>query len=164
MGVRHVVLRVETSITTNLHRSARMRMLVAIQISDREAEMDSTAAIRAFIPPWTQACLDRDWDALLAMCTDDVVFSPPGEPQVATDGARAWLEAFPVIKEFNWDFDDIEISGDLAVGVGRGKMIVEAEGQEATLDIKFVDVLRRGDDDSWRFAHIIWNTNDEPAA
>ena len=124
--------------------------------------MDSTDTIRSFVAPWSQACVDRDWDALLAMCTDDVVFSPPGEPKVSGSGVRTFLEAFPVIKAFNWGFDDIDVSGDLAVGVGWGKMIVEAEGQDASMNFKFADVFRRGDDGSWRFAHVIWNEN-EPA-
>ena len=127
-----------------------------------QLQPDAAATIRGFVAPWTQACLDRNWDALLTMCTDDVVFSPPGEPKVSGAGVRTWLEAFPVIKEFNWDFDDINVSGDLAVGVGWGKMDVEVEGQDASMAIKFADVFRRGDDGSWRFVHVIWNEN-EPA-
>ena len=127
-----------------------------------QLQPDDAAAIRAFIIPWTQACLDRDWDALLAMCTDNVVFSPPGEPKASGAEVRPWLDAFPVIKEFIWDFDEIEVNGDLAIGVGWGKMTVEVEGQEVAMSFKFADIFRRGDDGSWRFAHVIWNQN-EPA-
>jgi ketosteroid isomerase-like protein len=42
--------------------------------------MDATAAIRATVVPWTKAALDRNWDAMISMCTNDVVFAPPGEP------------------------------------------------------------------------------------
>jgi len=37
-------------------------------------------AVQEMIEPWTQACIRRDWDSLLSMCTDDVVFMPPGAP------------------------------------------------------------------------------------
>ncbi len=127
-----------------------------------QLQPDDAAAIRAFIAPWSQAAVDRDWDAMLAMCTDDVVFSPPGEPKVSGAGLRPWLEAYPMIKAFDWGFDDIEISGDLAIGVGWGNMTVEIEGEEASMIIKFADTFRRGDDGSWRFSHVIWNQN-EPA-
>ncbi len=127
-----------------------------------QLQPDDAAQIRAFVAPWTQACLDRDWDAMLAMCTDDVVFSPPGEPKVSGAGARTWLDAFPVIKEMNWGFDKIEVSGDLATGVGWGEMTVEIDGQDVAMSFKFADIFRRGDDGSWRFAHVIWNEN-EPA-
>ena len=121
---------------------------------------DDPAAIRAFIEIWSQAAIDRDWDTILGMCTDDVVFSPPGEPKVSGAEVRPWLEAYPIIKEFNWGFDEIEVSGDLAVGVGWGKMTVEIEGQEASINIKLADTFRRGDDGSWRFSHLIWNENE----
>ncbi len=127
-----------------------------------QLQPDDAAAIRAFITPWSQAAVDRDWDAMLAMCTDDVVFSPPGEPKVSGAEVRQWLDAFPVIKEFTWDFDEIEVNGDLAIGVGWGNMTVEIEGEEASMSIKFADAFRRGDDGSWRFSHVIWNQN-EPA-
>ena len=42
--------------------------------------MDTTqsalAALKDLIEPWTNACLTRDWDALLGMCTADIVFMP----------------------------------------------------------------------------------------
>ena len=127
-----------------------------------QLQPDDAAAIRAFVAPWTQAALDRDWDAMLAMCTDDIVFSPPDEPKVSGAGVRPWLDKFPLIKEFNWGFDEIEVSGDLATGVGRAEMTVEIDGQDVATSIEFADIFRRGDDGSWRFAHVIWNRN-EPA-
>jgi ketosteroid isomerase-like protein len=122
--------------------------------------MSDTDTIRGFVAPWTRAGVDRDWDALLDLCTDDVAFSPPGEPQVSGGDVRPWLETFPVIKAFDWDFDDIQISGDLATGSGAGIMTVEMDGEDVALNLKFVDIFRRMDDGSWRFAHIIWNLNE----
>lgn len=121
------------------------------------------SAIRASIGPWTQACLDRDWDALLAMCTDDVVFAPPGEPSVSGNKIRAWLEAFPVMKVFNADFDRVDVSGDLATAVGGGTWTLDIDGQDVSASFKFADVFRRSSDGSWRYAHVIWNS-DTPAS
>lgn len=119
--------------------------------------MDATEEIRATVATWIKACLDRDWDALLEMCTDDVVFAPPGEPGVAGSEVRAWLEAFPVMKEFSWDFDRIEVSGALATGVGRGTWTLDLEGQEVSMSFKFADVFRKAEDGTWLYAHVIWN-------
>ena len=121
--------------------------------------MDAAAAIRASIVPWTKACLDRDWDGLLAMCTEDVVFAPPGEPSVSGKKLRSWLEAFPVMKVFKFTFDRVDISGDLASGVGGGTWTLNVGGQDVTASFKFVDVFRRGPDGSWRYAHVIWNSD-----
>ena len=124
--------------------------------------MDAAAAIRATIPPWTKACLDRNWDRLLAMCTDDVVFAPPGEPSVSGKKLRPWLDAFPIMKVFKATFDRVDVSGDLASAVGAGTWTLDLNGQEVTATFKFADVFRRTPDGSWRYAHVIWNS-DTPA-
>ena len=51
--------------------------------SEQALSDTDVAAIRATIEPWTKACLERDWDTVLAMCTDDIVFLPPNEPIIA---------------------------------------------------------------------------------
>src|SRR5262245_41217036 len=123
--------------------------------------MDSAAAadIRATIPPWRQACLDRNWDALLSMCTDDVVFAPPGELQVSAPKVRAWLDAFPVMKAFEFKFDRVEVSGDLATATGGGTWTLDVAGKTVSANFKFADVLRKGSDGKWRYAHVIWNSD-----
>ena len=125
--------------------------------------MDSAAVIRAIIPPWRKACLERNWDALLAMCTDDVVFAPPGESQVSGSKIRPWLEAFPVMKAFDFTFDRVDVSGDLATATGTGTWTLDVNGQDVSASFKFADVFRRGSDGSWRYAHVIWNS-DTPAS
>src|SRR5262245_3464855 len=125
--------------------------------------MDDTAAIRATITPWTRAALERNWDVMIALCTADVVFAPPGEPSVSGDRLRAWLEGYPVLREFQWDFDRINVNGDLATGVGRGSLALDINGSVVTAPFKFVDVFRKGADGQWRYAHVIWNT-DTPMA
>ena len=124
--------------------------------------MDSEAAIRATIDPWCKACLDRDWDALLAMCTDDAVFAPPGEPRVAGGEIRGWLEAFPVMKAFDFTFDRVDVSGDHGTATGSGTWTLEIDGKETSASFKFADLFRRDSDGSWRYAHVIWNL-DAPA-
>ena len=125
--------------------------------------MEAKTAIQATVAPWTKAGLDRNWDALIAMCTDDVIFAPPGEPQVSGAKLRPWLEAFPVMKEFKWDFDRIDVDGNLATGVGRGSWTLDIEGKRVSATFKFADVFRRDPDGSWKYAHVIWNT-DTPVA
>jgi ketosteroid isomerase-like protein len=136
---------------------------VRIPATNKEEVMDATATILASIAPWTKACLDRDWDALLAMCTNDVVFAPPGEPMVSGNKIRPWLEAFPVMKVFNFNFDRVDVGGDLATAVGSGTWTLELNGRDVSASFKFADVFRRGSDGSWRYAHVIWNS-DTPAA
>lgn len=122
----------------------------------------AASAIRAMTAPWRKAALDRNWDAMIAMCTSDVVFAPPGQPSVSGATLRPWLEAYPIMKEFSFDFDRIDVSGDLATGVGRGSWTLDVDGQEQSATFRFVDVFKRTPK-GWRYAHVIWNL-DTPGA
>ena len=123
--------------------------------------MESKTQIEALVAPWVQACLDRDWDALLALCTDDVVFAPPGEPSISgEESLKNWLDAFPVMTEFEFSFDQIDESDDLAVGFGTGSMTVEMGDDTASMTIKFADVFHRQAHGGWLYSHVIWNGNE----
>ncbi len=117
-------------------------------------------AIRGIIDPWNRACLNRDWDALLSMCTDDMVFMPPNEPRVAGDALRPWLDAFPVIKEMSWGIDLLEGRGDLARLFGWVKETLEIDGQDVEFNGKYCDTMRKGEDGKWRFSMVIWNSDE----
>jgi ketosteroid isomerase-like protein len=118
-----------------------------------------TAAIRSTIGPWTKSAVDRDWDAFLALCTNDVVFMQPDGATIESTAARSWLESYPIIKRFEFDFDQIEGQGDLAYGRGGFRMTVEVDGSPAEVDGKFVDIFRRDAQGEWKYAVVIWNSN-----
>ena len=128
-----------------------------------QQQPDDAAQFRATIEPWTKACVDRDWDALLAMCTEDIVISGPGDPKVTGDAVRPWLENYPVIKTMAFDYDRMEISGDLAAANGSGSMTIEVEGQEDSMDFDFIDVFRKDRHGTWLFSSIVFNSKDAPA-
>lgn len=115
------------------------------------------ASIRSTIEPWTRACLEADWDTLLEMCTDDIVFMPPGEPAVQGPAVRSWLEEFPPIREMAWDIDHAEGKGDLAVLRGWVEQTLVESGEEVQIRGKYTDLLRREPDGTWRYALVIWN-------
>ena len=127
-----------------------------------QLQPDDAAQIRAMIEPWAKACLDRDWDALLALCTEDIVISGPGGPKVTGDAVRAWLENYPVMKTMAFDFDRMEISGDLAVANGSGNMTIEVEGQEDSVAFDFTDVFRK-EHGTWLYSSVVFNSKGAPA-
>ena len=73
------------------------------------------------------------------------------------------MEAFPVQKAMVWDFDRVEVSGDLAVGSGSGIMTIEVEGQEISMPFDFTDVFRKDENGSWLYSSVIFNEKDAPA-
>lgn len=128
----------------------------------RKLSNEDVHAIHDTIEPWSTACMEADWDALLDMCTEDVVFMPPGEPAVEGSAVRPWLEEFPTIKSMTWDIDHLEGEGDLAVLRGWTHMVMEESAEEIEFRGKYTDLCRCQADGSWRCALVIWNS-DEPA-
>ncbi len=117
------------------------------------------AAIRATRDPWIQMCLGRNWDGLLSLCTSDIAFLPPDEPIAAGQAdARAFLEVFPVMTAFTFEFTHIEGRGDHASARGTFSINAEVEGNEVTMNGKFVDTFRK-EGDAWRYREVIWNTD-----
>jgi len=117
------------------------------------------AAIEALRQPWIQACLDRDWDSLLGLCTDDIELYPPDAPQASGPVAsRTFLESFPVMKVFTFAFTKIDGRNDMAVGRGSFSITAEVEGNEVVMNGKFADVFNKVGD-AWRFQLVVWNTD-----
>jgi ketosteroid isomerase-like protein len=134
-------------------------MLMSQVIDGTGLTADDVIAIRALVEPWTTACVKRDWDSLLDMCTDDVVFQPPNEPIVEGAAARSWLDRFPTIKAMAWDIEHVEGAGQLAWARGWVRMTLEVSGQQVGFDGKYTDLFRKGSDGTWRFALVVWNSN-----
>ena len=65
---------------------------------------------------WVEAALAGDWDASMALCTDDFVYLPPDHPILnGKEEAKAFFAAFPAIVEFSQSLDEATGSTDLAV-------------------------------------------------
>jgi len=128
-------------------------------MSGHASQAEALAAAKDIIAPWTQACLDRDWDKLLSMCTKDIVFMPQGMPPVSGDEVRPWLESFPTITAMSWDVERLEASDDIAFLNGPLRQTLEMEEGTHQSDGKFCDLMRREADGQWRFAVIMWSEN-----
>jgi ketosteroid isomerase-like protein len=117
------------------------------------------AAIHGLIEPWARACVTRDWDALLSMCTRDVAFLPPGEPIVQGATVRAWLDAFPETRAMWWDISQLEGQSDLACLRGNVHLTLVVDAKVVRFEGKYSDTMRKEADGQWRFATITWNSN-----
>ena len=127
------------------------------------------AAIRALDAEWSRAAAAGEGNAIAALYTTDATILPPMEP--ARQGEAA--------KKYWVDFTDgfsgpveltttaVEGRGDLAYAVGTYRMTLTPKkaGAKAlpTEDGKYVEVLKKQADGSWKIAYDIWNAN-PPAA
>ena len=124
-----------------------------------ELSAQDIASIHRMIEPWNKACIKRDWDALLSMCTDDVIFLPPQDKPIQGVTIRGWLNRFPTIKSMWWDIKYLEGRGDLAFVRGAVRQTLVIDGQDILFDGKYSDTMRKDADGVWRFASIMWNSN-----
>ena len=118
------------------------------------------ARIRSTRSPWTQACLDRDWDALFSLCTESVALLPPDAPMaVGAEAGREFMDSFPVMSAFTFNFTRIEGREDLATARGDYSITAEVEGKEVTMEGKFIDTFRKTESGEWLYDEVIWSNN-----
>ena len=109
-------------------------------------------------------------DAYVRDVTEDAVWMPPNSPPVqGKEAVRAWAEDF----FNNWvlQLDDTsselpEIGGNVAVRrfTSTGVYIPRSGGESVPFDQKYVDVLRKDADGSWKLTLHMWSiSNREPS-
>lgn len=127
------------------------------------------AAIQNLGPQFSQAILARDVDAVLALYTDDAVIMPPDAPVVVgkdaiRDRFTADFASDVVATEFV--FTSIQTEGVGNQGFDRGTFSWKGTRPAASEPItevgKYVVVVRRTADGSWRVAVDVWNSDPRP--
>ena len=63
----------------------------------------------------------------------------------------------------NSHYDEVEVSGDMAYGIGYAEVLLTPRqgGQPAKSTAKYINILKRQADGSWKTTHDIWNSNEE---
>jgi uncharacterized protein (TIGR02246 family) len=129
---------------------------------------EDQAAIRQVDTDWAKAATEGNGEAIAALYTSDATLLPPGEPIVKGEAAKKyWVDfgnGFAGPTELNTT--SVEGSGDLAVAVGTYRMALtpkKAGAKPLPVDEgKYLEVLKRQDDGSWKIHHDIWNPNAAP--
>jgi uncharacterized protein (TIGR02246 family) len=137
-----------------------------------EAAADVEAVTAAVNEIWNEyaASLNAgDVDRYIALWADDGVQLPPGSrPVVGKEMIRAGLESDVEHVTFDADItnEEVQVSGDLAVARGiYGMTVTPKDGSQAIfIDGKYMTLLKRQPDGSWKIYRDIFNSNVPPAA
>ena len=128
------------------------------------ASAQDDAAIRRLpIEDWCDAEAARDMEAKLKLFTTDAVLMPPAESNViGQEAIRAWHEKIweGTTDQCSGTVEEVETFGDW--GMVRGTFSGEstaASGEGRPYSGKFLHVVRRQADGSWKIARGIWNSN-----
>ena len=129
---------------------------------------NTAASVEAIWKEYAASLNAGDIDRWVALWTDDGVQLPPDEPPVVgKDKIRARNRA--VLQKFNFDMgitnQEVHTAGDWAYsrGVYRATLTPKQGGTPIPIDGKFMTILARQGDGSWKIHRDIFNSNGAPA-
>lgn len=136
----------------------------AASLSDQDQ-----ASIRAVDEAWASSARAGNGEAIAALYASNAVLLPPGEPMVKGEAAKKyWVDftnGFSGPTELNTVA--VEGSGDVATAIGTYKMTLTPKKAGAkplpTEEGKYLEVLKRQDDGSWKLIYDMWSPNAPPA-
>jgi len=138
---------------------------LAVGVVPRSAWAQAEAAIKKLsIDDWCKAEGARDLAAKMRLLTTDAVLLPPGGQSVVGHPAiRAWHEAAWKGNTYQCSgtVDELQVLGEwgFARGTFSGVLTPTSGGAPARDSGKFINVVRRQSDGTWKLARVIWNAN-----
>ena len=149
-------------------------VLLACSVGAQSGDFADVRAIEELQQGWFGAFNSGDLDALMSPLADEVVWMQPNRPaRNGKPAVRAFYRALFEANRFNTTFDaeEIVVSGDLAfirgTNVGTrtpnpGAAAAEVSIPSATgrLAVKFVWLLKKQPDGTWRITHNIYNSDE----
>ena len=97
--------------------------------------------------------------------TEDAVLMAPGKPATyGKDSVQAYYQGIfdQYETELESYYEEVEVSGDLAYGRGKAKVkLLPKDGGETLYSTaKYLNILKRQPDGTWKTTHDIWNGNE----
>jgi uncharacterized protein (TIGR02246 family) len=111
------------------------------------------------------ATLTRDLEALTALWDDDGVLLQPGQcPIIGKTAFREFLKqtlaqfASAKVLKYAPEIRDVQVEGDIAYEWGFFDSTVRSSDHEQPTNFRarFVRIIRRQPDGSWRFSRVMW--------
>jgi uncharacterized protein (TIGR02246 family) len=129
---------------------------------------EDQAGVRAVDAEWAKAATAGNGDAIAALYAPDATLLPPGEPMVKGEAVKKyWVDftnGYSGPTELNTH--SVEGSGNLAYAVGtyRETLTPKKAGAKPlpTAEGKYLEVLKRQDDGSWKIIYDMWSPNAMP--
>lgn len=143
-------------------------ILISLAGCSREQQkMSAASAAEAIWKEYTESLNAGDLERWLDLWTEDGIQMPPDEPAIAgLDSIRARNEA--VLDKFTIDMgvtnEEVETAGDWAYARGTytARLMPKDGGRPISIDGKYLTILARQPDGSWRIHRDISNSNGTP--
>lgn len=125
---------------------------------------DATRAIEDIWKEYSASLNAGDLERWLALWTDDGIQMPPGEPAIAgKERIRTRNGGF--LDQFKFDMgitnEEVRVAGDLAFARGtyKASLIPKQGGTPVPINGKYMTILARQGDGSWKIHRDIFNSN-----
>jgi uncharacterized protein (TIGR02246 family) len=125
-------------------------------------EAADEAAIRDLWQAYQTSRVEGDADTWLGLWHPEGIQMPPGVPARGFDAVEEGVRASfapGVVDSMEIDPQEIQVLGDWAYARGVYTSARTVDGEEVEVDGKFMTILRRQDDGSWRIYRDIFNSN-----
>lgn len=131
-----------------------------------DSNEDDIAAIKEFLSNAGEAASSGDVEAEVNRFTEDGIYMWPGEPTIeGHDALRAWFQNrfSKVDVDLESESLELQVFGDWAFerGTSVARIIRKNSNQVQIVRGKYINILRKQPDGSWRIARRIRN-NDHP--
>jgi uncharacterized protein (TIGR02246 family) len=137
-------------------------------IAQKPAQTDAeTAVINKLYADWSKATAERGAGGYVSFWADDGTLLPPDAPAVeGKDAIRQWIQK--VLDETDTKITGF-VPGALRVANGwatfrfsmSGERAPKKGGAAVKFNYKYLDVLQKQADGSWKFVYRIWNANEQ---
>jgi uncharacterized protein (TIGR02246 family) len=130
----------------------------------RQTDAD-TDAINALYTNWSKAIVERGADGYVSFWDDDGAVMPPDEPaQEGKEAIRRWIQKF--LDEYTVKVTGF-VPGPQRVAQGwatrrfeiSGERVPKKGGEPVRFKQKYLDVLQKQTDGSWKFVYRMWNNS-----
>ena len=139
--------------------------IVNCQPNSRQKYEEDVAAIKAMSQARADAFNQGDASAIAAHFTEDAVLMAPNSPKKI--GPAAVASYYKEIFDDNFTalesgYEQVKVDGDQAFGRGFAKVTLYSKTNGETLQStsKYLNILERQVDGSWKTTHDIWNANE----
>jgi uncharacterized protein (TIGR02246 family) len=145
-------------------------ILILLAACSREQQKVSAAsAAEAIWKEYAVSLNEGDLERWLALWTEDGVQMPPDEAAIGgKDNIRTRNEA--LLDKFSLDMgitnQEVETAGDWAYSRGtyKARLMPKNGGRPVSIDGKYMTILQRQPDGSWKIHRDIFNSNSPPSS
>lgn len=135
---------------------------VAEEATSTEADLE---AIESTIVEWEEAIVANDIDRVMSVFADSIIVMPPNEAEVVGKPAvRAFHQDFFdqfTADEADFTSKEVEVCGNWSFyrATFSEKWTPKTGGEQVQEVGKYIAVLEKQTDGSWKYTHLIWNSD-----